>query len=197
MMMKRTALILILLLFILASAFSYVELDKRSMDIVAVKGAYHNIIVKPIYGSVDDPAGMPFDLTADDVKFVNETNEVLGREIAQWSMHSNFAPVTIKISAPALKMTASYSGTEESDLISYFLYFPYRYTDGAGKIAEDIIKVESDNSHSFVIDGVEGRVNTGTFPVRFMLSKDSSDNIKDYEPGLYTANVTITVDGTQ
>lgn len=209
--MKKTALIIILLLFILTNVFCYVALDKRSIDINAVKGAYHNIIVEPVYGNITDPAGMPFDLTGEDVKYVsvNETSAILGgREIAQWSMHSNFAPVEIKVEAPDLTMVESYSGKDESQSISYFLYFPYRYMDETGKPAEGVMKVSSGGSVGvFTISGIDiknpdgsvggKRIDTGTFPVRFMLTETASNNIETYEPGLYTANVTITVDGTQ
>lgn len=202
--MKKTFLFFVLFFLILVNVFCFVQIDKRSMIINAVKGEYQNVIVTPLYGSVNDSAGMPFDLTADDVQYVNDTTEVLGREIAQWSVHSNFTPITIKINAESMELKTPYDGydSQKKSEINYILYFPYKFsvsnTDYKGVLRVKsgdsyVSSKEEPISYSFENTGI----NTGTFPIRFMLAEDVSNNIEDYNPGIYTSTVTITVESVK
>lgn len=207
-----------LLILVLAASFSvaYVEQKYIGMDITAYNGTYSNFIIEAIKGVPTDAVGMPFYLTGADVAN-STTSSTAGREIAQWSVHSNSTPIDIQITAEPLKLvdTTSASGfNEDAKQINYVLFFPYTYTCYDAENAETgtttkevsgFMRVESGKPYSsyekrnaisnilYDSQGVIAGINTGTFPVRFMLSSDVT-NINDrtvYKAGNYRANVTI------
>ena len=213
-----------LLILVLAASFSvaYVEQKYIGMDITAYNGTYSNFIIEAIKGVPTDAVGMPFYLTGADVAYIS-TSSTAGREIAQWSVHSNSTPIDIQITAEPLKLVNTNSDTgfdENATEINYVLFFPYTYTCYDAENAETgtttkevsgFMRVESgkeeysslaaENAISnalFDKQGVRAGINTGTFPVRFMLSSDVT-NINDrnnYPAGYYRANVTIVNSGT-
>lgn len=186
-----------------------------SMEITAVHGAYQNLTIEPIWSDMSAATGMPFDLTSDEVQYnsaVIDNNITSGRQIAMWSFNSNFCPVKITITAGDLVNI-----TDESKKISYYLFFPYTFTDystdSKGKQVEGFMRVESGitsydstndtdwggtNPISKVNNRVQG-INIGTFPIRFMLAENTTDIKTDrakYPAGTYRATVKVKIEGT-
>lgn len=217
-MMRKLSLCLVILFFAVLPVSSYNALDKRELILTGYKGRYHNFIIKPTIGNLNDGAGMPFDLTRADVAYQAVGDDdtagsatTYGREIATWSLHSNYTPVKIKINAEPLELvTENTDPTKKTDGLNYILFFPYTYNgvDVNGKPSGSVtgfMRVESKNGEydstedgnpisqlnsSGAATGIG--ISTGTYPVRFML--DNVD-ISTYAPGTYNANVTITVEG--
>lgn len=211
-----------LLILVLAASFSvaYVEQKYIGMDITAYNGTYSNFIIEAIKGVPTDAVGMPFYLTGADVAYNSTTSSTAGREIAQWSVHSNSTPIDIQITAEPLKLVDTKSDTgfdKNAKEINYVLFFPYTYTcydveTGKTKDVSGFMRVESgEEGYSslaaknaisdalFDEQGVRAGINTGTFPVRFMLSSYATNNINNrdiYSAGNYRANVTIVNSGT-
>ena len=138
-LMKKIFLVFLAILLFSISLSAVVPQKSLGMDITAYNGQYHDIIITPVYSSLSDPIGMPFDLTKDDVAYV-ETDATAGREIAQWSLHTNFSPIDIKISAPNL--TYRDSSIQEITSIPYILFFPYEYEEN-GQDVQGFLRIES------------------------------------------------------
>lgn len=227
-MMRKLSLCLIILFIAVLPVSSYKALDKRELILTGYKGRYHNFIIKPTIGNLNDGAGMPFDLTRADVAYQavgddDTTGDATthGREIATWSLHSNYTPVTIKIKAEPLELvTENTDPTKKTEGLNYILFFPYTYNgvDSSGNPTRSVtgfMRVESinreydstkdeewppDNTNPISQLNSSGAatgigISTGTYPVRFML--DDSVDINSYAPGTYNANVTITVEGRE
>lgn len=200
--MKRIIMFILPLLLFSLSVTAVVPQKSLGMDITAYNGQYHDIIITPLYSSLSDPVGMPFDLTQSDVAYV-ETGATGGREIAQWSLHTNFSPVDIKISAPNL--TYRDKNTKEVSSIPYILFFPYVYSDN-GKDVQGFLKVESGvtmyssrndvrdtNPIASKTDG--GNIDTSIQPVRFMLAEGIDITDRElYPTGSYSTDVTVIVE---
>lgn len=219
--MRKIVLTLLLAFSALHPVSSYVEQKSMGMDVSATNGAYHKLVVEPydsdsIFSS--DAVGMPFDLEGADVQYVGTTSTA-GREIGRWSLRTNYTPVTVKIKASNLawyevSQTNSDDASDKSDsdkTIGYVLFFPYEYHDSVNdKDVEGFIRVESGQDYSSLNDancnigddktnpisasGV-GAINTGFYPIRFMLQ--SGQDFTDYPVGYYTASVTVTVEGSE
>ena len=218
-MKKRIFSLAVLFFILLCTGSAHFKQTSLGMNITAFNGRYHNIIVNPIYGSLSDPIGMPFDLTAEDVKYnaavfsdAGNAEHTFGRQIAEWSVHSNFKPIDIIIDADNLvKVDSSGNPIASGTEFSYYLFLPYIYYDGVVKddvsgfmIVESGItysSLDEGNAISKNVDpnGVNAGINTGFYPIRFMLTSESSNRIhSSFDEsliGTYTANVTITVEG--
>lgn len=212
--MKRILIFLFSLVLAGSVAYGYVQQKSIGMDIKAYNGLYHNFIIEPITGVPSDPVGMPFYLTADDVQYNSLSTSTAGREIAQWSVHSNATPITIQITADPLKLVDTSTPTgfnKNAQTIDYILFFPYVYENADGAEVTGFMKVQSGTPYNSkeaknaisdtLVDenGVKYGINTGTFPVRFMLTQTSSQNINDrskYPAGDYRATVTIVNSGS-
>ena len=218
--MKRVLGLSILISLSISFAGAHYAQRSLGMDITAYSRQYHNVTVTPVYSSsLSDPVGMPFDLTAEDVRYVeNAFNEgdlhTAGRKIAEWSLHSNFTPVNVIIQADPL--TPADGGNTEID---YYLFFPYIYHDignnidvsgfmmiQSGEIYHSINDYDGNGNINPIsedlrdVNGVSIGLDIGTYPVRFMLKEDVSKNIGNrqiYPSGVYTADVTITLEGNE
>lgn len=220
--MRKIVLALLFVFYILSPvSSSYVEQKSMGMDVSATNGAYHKLVVEPydsdsIFSS--DAVGMPFDLEGADVQYVNTTSTA-GREIGRWSLRTNYTPVTVSIKASNLAWD-KVSQTIPEDApdkniyektIGYVLFFPYEYHDSVNdKDVEGFIRVESGQDYSSLNDancnigddktnpisasGV-GAINTGFYPIRFMLK--SGQTLREFPVGYYTASVTVTVEGSE
>lgn len=200
--MKKIFLVFLAILLFSISLSAVVPQKSLGMDITAYNGQYHDIIITPVYSSLSDPIGMPFDLTKDDVAYV-ETDATAGREIAQWSLHTNFSPIDIKISAPNL--TYRDSSIQEITSIPYILFFPYEYEEN-GQDVQGFLRIESGvntyssrnddrNSNPIATKADGSNIDTSVQPVRFMLA-DGVDisNRELYPAGSYSADVTVVVE---
>ena len=218
-MKKRIFSLAVLFFILLCTGSAHFKQTSLGMNITAFNGRYHNIIVNSIYGSLSDPIGMPFDLTAEEVKYnaavfsdAGNAEHTFGRQIAEWSVHSNFTPIDIIIDADNLvKVDSSGNPIASGTEFSYYLFLPYIYYDGVVKddvsgfmIVESGItysSLDEGNAISKNVDpnGVNAGINTGFYPIRFMLTSESSNRIhSSFDEsliGTYTANVTITVEG--
>ena len=76
------------------------DTDTRSMAIQGVLGDVHTITVTPISASEEGGDGMPFSLLADDVA------SSPGHTIANWTMMTNYLPVTVSVAAEHLESDA-------------------------------------------------------------------------------------------
>ena len=211
--MKKKIVLAVLFMFILFSGFGYAPHRTSGLDITAYNGQYHNLIINPLYGNLSDPIGMPFDLTRSDVQYIagafEGSGSTAGRQIAEWSVHSNFVPVSVKIEADNL-MPVDKSNTSAPNGISYYLFFPYIYYNyenneskktGLDNSVTGFMMATSGSTDTFTIgddlssEGVG--LSTGIYPIRFMLTQESTVAIENkvYDPGEYTANVKITIDG--
>lgn len=215
--MRKIVLALLLVFSVLHPVSSYVEQKSMGMDVSATNGAYHKLVVEPydsdsIFSS--DAVGMPFDLEGADVQYVNTTSTA-GREIGRWSLRTNYTPVTVSIKASNLawdKVSQTIPEDAPDDkTIGYVLFFPYEYHDSVNdKDVEGFIRVESGQDYSSLNDancnigddktnpisasGV-GAINTGFYPIRFMLK--SGQDFTGFPVGYYTASVTVTVEGSE
>lgn len=221
--MKRfqLAIFLILMAMLTMPVFGMTARRSLGMDITAYNGQYHDIIIRELSGNLSDPVGMPFDLTAEDVKYIENEDSTAGRQIALWSLHSNYTPVHIMIQADNLKHEDASSG--ENKTIGYFLYWPYKYELPNGSEVSGYMKVESgdegydswedsnvnddkgeyeaisdqlENNYNPISIALTGGLDTSELPIRFMLDENTSENINSYEPGPYSAAVTVTMEGT-
>ena len=220
--MRKIVLALLFVFYVLSPvSSSYVEQKSMGMDVSATNGAYHKLVVEPydsdsIFSS--DAVGMPFDLEGADVQYVNTTSTA-GREIGRWSLRTNYTPVTVSIKASNLAWDRVSQKIPEDapdksiydKTIKYVLFFPYEYHDSLNdKDVEGFIRVESGQDYSSLNDancnigddttnpisasGV-GAINTGFYPIRFMLK--SGQTLSEFPVGYYTASVTVTVEGQE
>lgn len=219
-MMRKGLLTIAIMVCVCLELSALVVKRSHGLDITAYNGQYHDIIIMPIEGSLSDPIGMPFDLTGSDVAYVAGNSTTAGREIASWSVHSNYTPVRIQIDAEPLKPENS---TESTTSVGYYLYWPYIYETSDGKDIQGYMKVHSGEHYDSWADtelnnsspGYENLVlqdgynpisislpdsglDTASFPIRFMLDETTSFNINNrtaYPAGPYAGNVTVTVEG--
>lgn len=219
--MRKITLLLVMAISSICVFGATTHLQTRGMDINAFNNKYHNLTVEPIYGNLSSSEGMPFDLTQDDVKYSNTGSALTrGRAIAYWSLHTNFTPVDIKIKAENLVLTETFDGqivdTPDKDKeIGYYLFLPYSFIaqdpEEISKTYTGYMKVKSvengsdtEEVYSSVNDQVDqpismtlqnnAGIDTGSFPIRFMLQEDASNKIGSYASGIYRADVTITVE---
>lgn len=204
--MKRIVMMILLLCFSLSFSVAFVQHGTRGLDVSATNGKYHRLIIREFSDDevmLASGIGMPFNLAGQDVQYTAADKQYAGREIAEWSVHSNYTPITIKIKAEDLslsKATGSNSG-KETDGLGYILFFPYVFENG-GNLVSGFMKVESgkeydsskaENPISQNYD--DNGINTSFLPIRFMLKEDV--DLTAFEPGIYNATVTITMEGTE
>lgn len=193
-----------ILLILLASFILCAETDTRSMSIQGVLGDVHTITVTPISASEDGGDGMPFSLLADDVKASP------GHTIANWTMMTNYLPVTVKVAAEHLESDALKSDGSRAT-VPYVLRFGYEYpvydendnfdlVTGSFEIKSVDSRTEVENSdQSFSFKRPEGGfqgielLSTGQCVIAFYLDETVVESIgTDYYPyGSYSATVTI------
>lgn len=201
---------MMILLFCFSLSFSvaFVQHGTRGLDVSATNGKYHRLIIREFSDDevmLASGIGMPFNLAGQDVQYTAMNDQYAGREIAEWSVHSNYTPITIKIKAEDLslsKATGINSGKEKEGL-GYILFFPYAFENG-GKLVSWFMRVESGteeeydsskNKNPISDDYGDNGINTSFLPIRFMLKEDV--DLTAFEPGIYNATVTITMEGTE
>lgn len=194
---------ILLLCFSLSFSVAFVQHGTRGLDVSATNGKYHRLIIREFSDDevmLASGIGMPFNLAGKDVQYTAADEQYAGREIAEWSVHSNYTPITIKIKAEDLslsKATGSNSGKEDG--LGYILFFPYAFENG-GNLESGFMKVESgkeyDSSKAEISQNYgDNGINTSFLPIRFMLKKDV--DLTAFKPGIYNATVTITMEGTE
>lgn len=232
-MMKRYIVAILIVLVSITQIGAVVSLDQRSLTITGYKDQYVEFLITPIYNPMNAGSGMPFDLSRDDVAYVDGligqdesgspvVDHTAGRAIAMWSVHSNQTPLKFTIKAEPLKLVYSYdpgSGKSTGGM-DYYLFFPYVYNsvnvDGTATNGETgFMMVSSEDAakggyvstsdplydngpnpiskelSSGEVDGIG--LSTNEYPVRFMLNETPAE-LNKFEPGVYNANVTITVE---
>lgn len=232
-MMKRYIVAILIVLVSITQIGAVVSLDQRSLTITGYKDQYVEFLITPIYNPMNAGSGMPFDLSRDDVAYVDGligqdesgspvVDHTAGRAIAMWSVHSNQTPLKFTIKAEPLKLVYSYDpdSGKSTEGMDYYLFFPYIYnsvnTDGTATngetgfmmvSSEDAAKGGYVSTSDPLHDGgpnpiskelISGEVSgiglsTNEYPVRFMLNETPAE-LSDFEPGVYNANVTITVE---
>lgn len=184
--------------------------DTRSMAIQGVLGDVHTITVTPISASEEGGEGMPFSLLADDVK----TSP--GHTIANWTMMTNYLPVTVRVAAQHLESDALKSDGSRA-YVHYVLRFGYEYpvydenddfdlVTGSFTVKSvdlDTEVEESEESFTFSRpeDGFQGieLLSTGQCVIAFYLDETVVESIgtDDYPYGSYSATVTIMLESDE
>lgn len=184
--------------------------DTRSMAIQGVLGDVHTITVTPISASEEGGDGMPFSLLADDVK----TSP--GHTIANWTMMTNYLPVTVRVAAEHLESDALKSDGSRA-YVHYVLRFGYEYpvydenddfdlVTGSFTVKSVAVGTEvEDSKQSFTFsrpaDGFQGieLLSTGQCVIAFYLDETVVESIgtDDYPYGSYSATVTIMLESDE
>lgn len=196
-------LMILLVSFILCSTT-----DTRSMAIQGVLGDVHTITVTPISASEEGGDGMPFSLLADDVA------SSPGHTIANWTMMTNYLPVTVRVAAQHLESDALKSDGSRA-YVPYVLRFGYEYpvydenddfdlVTGSFTVKSVSVGTEVGNStESFTFsrpeDGFQGieLLSTGQCVIAFYLADGVDISSSDYPYGSYSATVTIMLESNE
>lgn len=199
-----------ILMILLVHFFLCADTDTRSMAIQGVLGDVHTITVTPISASEEGGDGMPFSLLADDVKASP------GHTIANWTMMTNYLPVTVRVAAEHLKSDALNSvGSRAS--VPYVLRFGYEYpvydendnfdlVTGSFTVKSVAVGTEvEDSKQSFTFsrpeDGFQGieLLSTGQCVIAFYLDETVVESIGTdaYPYGSYSATVTIMLESDE
>ena len=206
--MKRC--IPIILMIMLVHFFLCADTDTRSMAIQGVLGDVHTITVTPISASEEGGDGMPFSLLADDVKASP------GHTIANWTMMTNYLPVTVRVAAEHLGSDALKSDGRRA-YVPYVLRFGYEYpvydenddfdlvTGSFTVKSVDLGTEVEDSKQSFTFsrpeDGFQGieLLSTGQCVIAFYLDETVVESIgtDDYPYGSYSATVTIMLESDE
>ena len=147
------------------------------------------------------PEGMPFDVMGTDVWWkTGNIDDYVGRKIATWSLRTNSANKKLSITASPL--------SNGNDTINYRLSFGvYFYDTESRRYVEDKIHVYSNNIDNKMVSNLTldnlPEMASSSQPVRILLVSDNNGEITPYtnadrigwEPGNYSANVTIAITG--
>lgn len=147
------------------------------------------------------PEGMPFDVMGSDVWWkTGNIDDYVGRKIATWSLRTNSANKKLSITANPL--------SNGNDTINYRLSFGvYFYDTESRRYVEDKIHVYSNNIDNKMVSNLTldnlPEMASSSQPVRILLVSDKNGEITPYtnadrigwEPGDYSANVTIAITG--
>ena len=184
--------------------------DTRSMAIQGVLGDVHTITVTPISASEEGGEGMPFSLLADDVKASP------GHTIANWTMMTNYLPVTVSVAAQHLESDALKSDGSRA-YVHYVLRFGYEYpvydenddfdlVTGSFTVKSVDLDTEVEDSEEYFTfsrpeDGFQGieLLSTGQCVIAFYLDETAVESIgtDDYPYGSYSATVTIMLESDE
>ena len=203
--MRKIACLTILTLILLSNAFS-ADTDYthyyRGMPVGATVGAYHDLSVETIYSSSEsDSQGVPFDLASDTVSSGS------GRIIASWTINSNYLPLTVSVDAEDLQF---FGGDEK---IPYGLRFSYSYPEfgegtGSATSVDGYFLIGSDGfdnheygkNYTFSAMQEQG-IHSIDMPIRIYIPQDKQNEIVNngdsYPDGLYTATVTVKIEGEE
>ena len=192
-----TILSLVLCAFLPASAKQYMSSLSKDVRIYGFIDKYCLVFVTPLEAQdTSSLSGMPFDITGTDIKYKpDDTEHVLGREIASWSFATNVSEITLRFNATPLANEEDNTAT-----LDYYLTFRYQY-NGENTVHTGYIPVLSGVEKSVTLTNVSSGdsipiISMG-MDVRFQLSKDYP-NIEDtsvYPTGFYYADVVITMEG--
>ena len=186
------------------------DTDTRSMAIQGVLGDVHTITVTPISASEEGGDGMPFSLLADDVA------SSPGHTIANWTMMTNYLPVTVSVAAEHLESDALNSVGRRA-YVPYVLRFGYEYpvydenddfdlVTGSFTVKSVDLDTEVEDSEEYFTfsrpeDGFQGieLLSTGQCVIAFYLDEKVVESIvtDDYPYGSYSATVTIMLESDE
>lgn len=182
--------------------------DTRSMAIQGVLGDVHTITVTPISASEEGGDGMPFSLLADDVA------SSPGHTIANWTMMTNYLPVTVRVAAEHLESDALKSDGSRA-YVHYVLRFGYEYpvydenddfdlVTGSFTVKSVDLDTEVEDSEEYFTfsrpeDGFQGieLLSTGQCVIAFYLADGVDISSSDYPYGSYSATVTIMLESDE
>lgn len=203
MILKRIVMMILLLCFSLSFSVAFVQHGTRGLDVSATNGKYHRLIIREFSDDevmLASGIGMPFNLAGQDVQYT-AADKYAGREIAEWSVHSNYTPITIRIKAEDLSLSKATGSNSEKRTkgLGYILFFPYAFENG-GKLVSGFMQVKSGKEYDSSTNPIsqnygDNGINTSFLPIRFMLKEDV--DLTAFEPGIYNATVTITMEGTE
>lgn len=184
------------------------DTDTRSMAIQGVLGDVHTITVTPISASEEGGDGMPFSLLADDVA------SSPGHTIANWTMMTNYLPVTVSVAAEHLESDALNSDGSRA-YVHYVLRFGYEFpvydenddfdlVTGSFTVKSVDLDTEVEDSEEYFTfsrpeDGFQGieLLSTGQCVIAFYLADGVDISSSDYPYGSYSATVTIMLESDE
>ena len=193
---------------LLVSFILCADTDTRSMAIQGVLGDVHTITVTPISASEEGGDGMPFSLLADDVA------SSPGHTIANWTMMTNYLPVTVSVAAEHLESDALNSDGSRA-YVHYVLRFGYEYpvydenddfdlVTGSFTVKSVDLDTEVEDSEEYFTfsrpeDGFQGieLLSTGQCVIAFYLADGVDISSSDYPYGSYSATVTIMLESDE
>ena len=214
--MKKLFSVVLFLLVIHLSVFSEVtnmsgigksDRGTRSINLLAQKGDYNYLSVSGLQStSLASGTGMPFYLTSENVQNSGDVNN--GRQIAEWTLATNYTPVVLTIKAdPLVAVTPEANKKSE---INYILGFYYYYPvvengNPTGEISSGTIEVHSNSETEYNSENDEecsfkdvlagGAIAFSGLPVRFMLESGEEIDSESYSKGYYSAEVRVTLAG--
>ena len=158
--MKKLFSVVLFLLVIHLSVFSEVtnksgigktDRGTRSINLLAQKGDYNYLSVSGLQStSLASGTGMPFYLTSENVQNSGDVNN--GRQIAEWTLATNYTPVVLTIKADPLAAVTPEANKKSE--INYILGFYYYYPvvengNPTGAISSGTIEVHSNSETEY------------------------------------------------
>ncbi len=208
--MKKQIIILLIAIFSIVSVFSYTELKQKDFVVEGSIGKYHLLYITPIESDFNETSGSSFNLlneagTASAADIMYRTGTGNGRIVSHWSVSSNYCPITISFIATDLAI----AGNVDDETIPYYIDFHYRYAIYEADDAAGIVVTESAAEGNFRVSsgGTEQSItlplnSTITYPISFtdqpitlMLKEDIDPISNQYVNGIYTATVTVVLEG--
>ncbi len=196
-MKKMTSLTLVFLLGVCCCFAVRQPANSRHLPVVGVVGKVHSASISPIVNSSDPYVGMPFDIL--DAGVQSTQRPEAGRQIATWSLLTNYYPATLSVTVTPLL------GIVSQVPLNYMLYIKYLYScnDSARAIltVDGALIVQTDNGFPCtasvrlsVPDGasIDSFISINNSPIRFTFT-DSIESLRMAPDDEYIATVTFTV----
>lgn len=179
------------------AAKTYLDNLSKGIPVYGYIDQYCIIYTTPIEATSTPPVGMPFAIDSSDVAYnANDTNHVMGREIATWSFATNMSSVRLTFNAEPLvhEEDSSYS-------LGFYMTFRYEYAseneNGDSVTVNGYIPVHSGDEK---VETMTNHIGASGFPIISMAKDirfqfDQAYDFSDYPSGFYYSNITITMEG--
>ena len=184
--MKKTIFVFAAIFLLGPALFATTLLDTKDVVVNTSVPIAATLILPPLGQTAD--SGMPFDITGSDVAWNQSTysSGTGGRHIADWTLETNMASVSLSINATPLTNTAS------NDTIGYHLLMSYSYyTNGnpSAGTTSGVFKIHSNETVSCQL--TNGPVYFANKGINFMF--DNEADPAHSPDGGYRATLTITL----
>lgn len=198
--MKRLAIIVVLLLITLNlfAVLGESPSSSRGFKIEGGVGKYNQVNITPIYATSEDQInGFPFDITGSDVKYTTISGG--GRQIAQWSVATNYSNVKFTIEATHLVYENDASISIPYHIVFHIMYASFKEDGSFKENVHRDFDLLSGSSETFDVDNT---ISYEPFPVvsydqdiRFYFAENINPSDEKYPYGYYSSTITISVSG--